>query len=115
MEGHVPQNGDAVFLGGSRGFILIPSSLHLNTRLFADRPVYVCSCLVVVVYVYSFKLFRTASDQMANGLIETATHSVFWVHVSLHEDVVLVPACWEALILGCDDKALGLCLEASCS
>ena len=115
MEGHVPQNGEAVLLGGSRGFILIPSFLHVNTKLFTDRPVYVCSCLVVAVYVYSFKQFRTASDQMTNGPIETATQSALWVHVSLHEDVVLVPACWEALLLGCDDKVLGLCLEASCS
>ena len=51
---------------------------------------------------------------MVNGLVEMATQSAFWVHVKLLEDVVLVPACWEALILGCDDKALGFCLEASC-
>ena len=63
------------------------------------------------MYVYSFKQFRKASDQMANGPIETATQSAFWVHVSLHEDVGLIPAFWEALILGCNDKALRLCLE----
>ena len=40
--------------------------------------------------------------------------STFWFQVRLLEDVVLVPACWEALILGCDDKALGFCPEASC-
>ena len=56
---------------------------------------------------------------MANGLVETATQSPFWVHVKILEDVVLVPAYWEcvyweALILGCDDKALSFCLEASC-
>ena len=33
LEGHVPQNGDAVLLGGTRGFILIPSFFHLNTSL----------------------------------------------------------------------------------
>ena len=27
---------------------------------------------------------------------------------------MLVPACWEALMLGCDDEALGFFLEASC-
>ena len=52
---------------------------------------------------------------MANGPIETATQSAFWVHVSLHEDVGLVPECWGALILGCVDKARGLYIEASCS
>ena len=52
---------------------------------------------------------------MANGPIETATQSAFWVHVSIHEDVGLIPAFWEALILGCNDKALRLCLEDSCS
>ena len=36
---------------------------------------------------------------MVNGLFETSTQSAFWVHVRLLEDVVLVPACWEALIL----------------
>ena len=51
---------------------------------------------------------------MVNGLVETTTQSAFWVQVRLLEDVVLVPACWEALILGCDDKALGFYPEASC-
>ena len=39
--------------------------------------------------------------------------SIIGVHVRLLEDVVLVPACWEALVLGCDDEALGFCLDAS--
>ena len=33
---------------------------------------------------------------------------------SHNSPVVLVPACWEALILGFDDKTLGFCLEVSC-
>ena len=73
-----------------------------------------CSCLVVAVDIFSFSQFKAARDQVVNGLVETTTQSIFWVHVRLLEDVVLVPACWEALILGCDDKALGFCLEASC-
>ena len=113
MDGHVPQNGDAALLGDSHGFMLIPSFLHLNAKLFADLPVHVCSCLVVAMDVFSFSQFRAARDQMVNGLIETATKSAFWVHFRLLEDVVLVPACLEALILRCDDKALGFCLEAS--
>ena len=115
MDGHVPQNGDAVLLGDSFGFMLRPSFLHLNVKLFADLPVHVCSCLVVAVDVFRFIQFRAARDQMINGLVEMATQSAFWVHVRLLEDVVLmVPACWEALVLDCDDKALGFCLEASC-
>ena len=51
---------------------------------------------------------------MVNGLVEPAVKSAFWVHVRPLEDVVLVPAGMEALILGCDDKALSFCLEASC-
>ena len=115
-------------LGGKEGFYLMErtlsfsvtvlgscSFLHLNVKLFADLPVHVCSCLVVAVDVFSFSQFRAARDQMVNGLVETATQSAFWVHVRLLEDVVLlVPACWEALVLDCDDKALGFCLEASC-
>ena len=64
--------------------------------------------------IFSFSQFMAARDQMVNGLVETATQSAFWVLVRLLEDVVLLPACWEALIWGCDDKALGFCLEASC-
>ena len=112
-HGHVPQNSDAVILGDSLGFMLIPSFLHLNAKLFADCPVHVCSCLVVAVDVFSFNQFRAHRDQVVNGLVETATQSTFWVHVRLLEDVVFVPACWESLILGYDDKALGFCLEAS--
>ena len=85
-----------------------------NTKLFADLPVHVCSCLVLAVYVFSFSQFRAARDQMVNGPSETATQSAFWVHVRLLEDVVVVPACWEALILGSDDKSLSFCLEARC-
>ena len=109
---YVPQNGDAV-PGDSLGFMLIPSFLRLNTKLSADLPVHVCSCLVVAVDVFSFNQFRAHRDQVVNGLVETATQSTFWVHVRLLEDVVFVPACWESLILGYDDKALGFCLEAS--
>ena len=32
VDGHVPQNGDAVLLGDSLGIMLIPSFLHLNAR-----------------------------------------------------------------------------------
>ena len=109
-----PQNGDAVLLTDSLGFMLIPSFIYLNTKLFADLPVNVRSCLVLAVYVFSFSQFREARDQMVNGLSQTATQSAFWVHVRLLEDVVVVPACWEALILGSDDKSLSFCLEARC-
>ena len=102
MGMHVPQNSDAVILGDSVGFMLIPSFLHFNAKLFADLPVHVCSCLVVAVDIFSFSQFRAARDQLVNGLVETATQSTFWVQVRLLEDVVLVAACWEALILGCD-------------
>ena len=97
MDGHVPQNGDAALLGDSLGFMLIPSFLHLNAKLFADLPVHVCSCLVVAVDVFSFSQFGATRDQMINGLVETATQSAFSVQVRLLEDVVLVPACWRVL------------------
>ena len=94
--------------------MLIPLFLHLNAKLFADLPVLVCSCLVVVVGIFSLSQFRAARDQVVNGLVEVATQSTFWFHIRLLEDVVLVLTCWETLILGCDDKALSFCLEASC-
>ena len=54
----------------------------------------------MAVDVFSFSQLRAARDQMVNGLIETATKSAFWVHVRLLEDVVMVSACVEALVLG---------------
>ena len=45
VDGHVPQNGDSL------GFMSIPSFLHLNAKLVAERPVHVCNCLVVAVDV----------------------------------------------------------------
>ena len=39
VEGHFPQNSNAVILDDSLGFMLIPSFLHLNAKLFADLPV----------------------------------------------------------------------------
>ena len=70
MYGHVPQNSDAIILGDSLGFMLIPSFLHLNAKLLADLPMHVCSCLVVAVDVFSFSQFWAARDQVANGLLE---------------------------------------------
>ena len=52
VDGHVPQNSDAVILGDSLGFMLIPSFLNLDAKLFADLPVNVCSCLVVALHGY---------------------------------------------------------------
>ena len=72
------KNSDAVILGDSLGFMLIPSFLHLNVKLFADLQVHVCSCLVVAVDVFSFSKFRSARDQVVDGLVETATQSVRW-------------------------------------
>ena len=89
-----------------RFFSSMPNSLQIVQCM--------CAAALLLVDVFSFSKFRAARDQVVNGLVETATQSIFWVHVRLLEDVVLVPAYWEALILGCDDKALGFCLEASC-
>ena len=66
----VPQNGDAILLGDSLGFMLIPSFLQFNPKPFADVPVNVCSCLVVAVEVFSFSQFRAARNQMVKGLVE---------------------------------------------
>ena len=35
VNGHVQQNSDAVILGDSIGFMLIPSFLHFSAKLFA--------------------------------------------------------------------------------
>ena len=87
MDKHVAQSSDAVILADSLGFMLIPSFLHLNVKLFADLPLHMCSCLVVAVDIFSFSQFRAARDQVVNGLVETTTQSIFWVHVRLLEGV----------------------------
>ena len=67
-------------------------------RSFTSKPNY----LQIFQYICSAALLRRwiARDQVVNSLIETVTQSTFWVHVRLLEHVVLVPACWQALILG---------------
>ena len=89
---------------------------HSFTSMPNSVQIFQCICATALLWwcVYSVSLFRAAKDQVVNDLIETAPQSAFWVQVRLLEDVVLVPACWEALILGCNDKALGFYLEASC-
>ena len=88
-------------------------------RFFSSKPnslqivQCMCAAALLLVDVFSFSQFRAVRDQVANGLVESATLSAFWVHVRLLEDVALVPACWEALISSRDDKALGFYLEAS--
>jgi len=52
-DGHVPPNGYTVPLSKCYGFMIVPSFLRLNTRLFADLPMHVCNCLVVAVDVFS--------------------------------------------------------------
>ena len=73
MDGHVPQNNDAVILGDSLGFVVIPSFFHLNAKLIADLPLHVCSRLVVTVDIFSFSQFRATRDQVVINLVETAT------------------------------------------
>ena len=116
----------SVWMGMSRRIMTLSFSVTFLAscsyhRSFTSKPnslqMFQCMCAAALLWrwiLFSFSQFRAARDQVVNGLIETATQSTFWVHVRLLEDVVLVPACWEALILGCDDKALGFCLEASC-
>jgi len=93
VDGHVPQNSDAVILGDSLGFMLIPSFLHFNAKLFADLPVHVCSCHVVAVDIFSFSPFRAPRDQMVNGLVETATQSTFGSTLGF-----LRMLCWYQLV-----------------
>ena len=66
--------------------------------------------MCAVVTVFSFSQFRAARDQVVNSLVEAATQSTFL----LLKDIVMVPACWDALTLGCDDKNPQFLLDASC-
>ena len=57
MDGHVPQNSDTVILGESRGFMLIPSFLHLNAKLFADLPV---QCAAALLWQWMFSVLASS-------------------------------------------------------
>ena len=89
-----------------RSFTSMPNSLQIIQ----------CVCAAALLWRRMYSVLASQGSQRpgGQGLIETATQSTFWVYVRLLEDVVLVLACWEALILGCDDKALGYFLEATC-
>ena len=89
-----------------RSFTSMPNSLQIIQC--------VCAAALLRRRMYSVLASQGSQRPGGQGLIETATQSTFWVYVRLLEDVMLVPACWEALILGCDDKALGYFLEATC-
>ena len=64
LSGHVPQNSDAVNLGDSLGFMLIPSFFRFNAKVFAALPVHVCCGLVVVVDIFSFSQFRQPETRL---------------------------------------------------
>ena len=98
------QNGDSL------GFMLIPSFLHINAKLFAKLPVHVCNCLVVAVDVQPETRLSMVSSKRPHSL-PFGSMSGFLRSLNC---VVSVPACWEALMLGRDDEALCNCLEASC-
>ena len=63
----------------------MPNSLQIFQYMCAAALLWHC------MDIFRFSQYRTARDQMVNGLIETATQSTFWVHVGSLEDVVLVP------------------------
>ena len=89
-----------------RSFTSMPNSLQI----------FQCMCVAALLWRWIYSVLASSGQPETRWSMVSSKrpHSTFWVHVRLLEDVVLVPACWEALILGCDDKALGLCLEASC-
>ena len=100
VDRHVPQNRDAVILGDSLGFVLIPSFL----------PLHVCSCLVVTVDKISFSHFRATRDHVVISLVETATQSTSWVHVRLLEDVAYFVRLWSwAAMIKPQQLSLGFC------
>ena len=56
------QNGDSL------GFMLIPSFLHINAKLFAKLPVHVCNCLVVAVDVQPETRLSMVSSKRPHSL-----------------------------------------------
>ena len=56
------QNGDSL------GLMLIPSFLHLNAKLFAERPVHVCNCLAVTVDVQPETRLSMVSSKRPHSL-----------------------------------------------
>ena len=89
-----------------RSFTSMPNSLQI----------FQCMCAAALLWRWMYSVLASSGQPETRWSMVSPKlpQSTFWVHVRLLEDVVLVPACWEALILGCDNKALGFCLEASC-
>ena len=56
------QNGDSL------GFMLIPSFLHLNAKLFAELLVHVCNCLAVTVDVQPETRLSMVSSKRPHSL-----------------------------------------------
>ena len=71
VDGHLPQNDDAILLGDAHIIFL-----HLNAKLFVDHPVHVCSCLVVAV-VYSVLASSGQLVETRWSMVSSKRHTVY--------------------------------------
>ena len=69
VDGHVPQNVDVILLGDSLEFMLIPSLLHLNAKVFADPLVPTCCCLFVAVDKTRWSMVSSKRPQSLHFII----------------------------------------------
>ena len=88
---------------------------HSFTSMSNSLQIFQCICAAALLWRWIFSVLASSGQPETKWSMVSSKrpHSLYFGSTSGFLRV-LVPACWEALILGCDDKALGFCLEASC-
>ena len=96
--------------------VLGSCSYHRSfTSMSNSLQIFQCICAAALLWRWIFSVLASSGQPETKWSMVSSKrpHSLYFGSTSGFLRV-LVPACWEALILGCDDKALGFCLEASC-
>ena len=88
---------------------------HSFTSMSNSLQIFQCICAAALLWRWIFSVLASSGQPETTWSMVSSKrpHSLYFGSTSGFLRV-LVPACLEALILGCDDKALGFCLEASC-
>ena len=88
-----------------RSFTSMPYSLQILPCM--------CAAALLWRWIYSVLVSSGQPENRWSMISSKRPHSLHFGSTSGFslEDAVLVPACWEALILGCDDKAFGFYLR----
>ena len=74
---------------------------HSFTSMPNSLQIFQCVCAVVLLWRWMYLVLASSGYPETRWSIVSSKwpHSRFWVHVGILKDVVLVPACWEAIII----------------